>query len=387
MCGKSGLDGVARDMSFFSTNHHNGCALFPPCTPSHHSICATIKEQLPHLAVTYSPALRLIHSPCDKSIRLASQMSTSQFGTTASGHPMTNGIPPASNTTPSEPQKIAKVFGVSLRVGIIALVIVNVATVAIALSLISYFESTRSNADAVAQGSSNIMALATARQRDASQMVLTQMDNSLNKIYALTNATASSIQMGLIDIGDFDKLGPHMAVNLRAIIPPIRYHMVFNNKSQESTGAGFLYDNSSSLEPTNYYYLYMAANKTCQTYCPVVSTGDATCSIGEGDLPKVVLTEVALLHRYPFHELVAHSNRERYISTRGFELSDSSWTPIVEAPLVRTHRQCSGWDGVDFGSYDEHFSIRDCSCSSVHQLSHMGFDKSVCGWRNRLIHP
>ncbi|KAJ3336042.1 hypothetical protein HDU93_003828 [Gonapodya sp. JEL0774] len=204
-------------------------------------------------------------------------MSRSEFGTTATGHPMTSGISTSSVSPGTQAKGTAKAsgraFGVGLRLGIIALVVTNVATVAIALSVISYFASNQSNTEAIAQGTSNIMALARARQRDASQAVMTHMETSLSKIYGLTNATVSSVQMGILDVGDFDKLGPHMAINLRAIRPSIRYHMVYSNASQEAAGVGYLFDNATSSEPTNYYFLYIAVNKTCQTYCPVVSTG------------------------------------------------------------------------------------------------------------------
>ncbi|KAJ3338606.1 hypothetical protein HDU93_009313 [Gonapodya sp. JEL0774] len=185
----------------------------------------------------------------------------------------------AESQGPVNPRLVpGKRWGLPLRAAIILLVIFNIATVAISISLVSFSSSQKSNQDAIQQGTANIMTMVTARQRDSSKLVANYLDSALGKVEALFNATNTQISQGKVNVSDFDTLGPLMISNLRAIRPTIMFHLIFNNNTGETIGAGPLYENASSSEPTQYIYNYMAANKTCAQFCPNVTTDSRVVS-------------------------------------------------------------------------------------------------------------
>ncbi|KAI8800120.1 hypothetical protein BJ742DRAFT_874848, partial [Cladochytrium replicatum] len=180
-------------------------------------------------------------------------------------------------TTPTEATdqggKTRGSWGLPLRLAIIALVVFNIATVSIAVIVISYSSSLSSNRDAITQGTANIITLVKGRQSDSSNQVTMFLESQLDKVDAVINATNTQILQRKVNVTDFDAMAPMMISNLRAIRPTIMFHLIFNNRTNEVIGTGSIYENFSSPDPTQYIYMYLIQkNKTCARFCPSVTT-------------------------------------------------------------------------------------------------------------------
>ncbi|KAJ3330867.1 hypothetical protein HDU93_010061 [Gonapodya sp. JEL0774] len=133
-------------------------------------------------------------------------------------------------------------WGIPLRVAISAMVFIDIAIIAISLTIVAVTSTRSSNADAINQGRSSITALAKGIQVSASLSVWKQMDTYLSKIELLASQTQGLVKRGIVKYDDFDSMTPHMYTNLRAIDVNIQYYMYFINTTQDMLGVGPVYD-------------------------------------------------------------------------------------------------------------------------------------------------
>ncbi|KAJ3340928.1 hypothetical protein HDU93_006013 [Gonapodya sp. JEL0774] len=173
-------------------------------------------------------------------------------------------------------------YAFRLRSAILFMVILEVSIVAVTLTTLNYISQRSSNADAIAQGTSGIVALATQLQRGASKEIRTSMDSYLKKLTVLANNTANLVHYGVVDVTDYDTLVPLMKASYIGANVTAVAIFFWMNSTLESIGVGpvtpALYGNLSYYNITYdpsvplFQVQYYATNKTCARFCPVVST-------------------------------------------------------------------------------------------------------------------
>ncbi|KXS14073.1 hypothetical protein M427DRAFT_354256 [Gonapodya prolifera JEL478] len=162
---------------------------------------------------------------------------------------------------------------IPLRIAITAMIFLDVAIIAISLTVVSVTSTRSSNADAITQGTKSITDLARVIQEGgASRSVWTQMDTYLNKIEQLARNTQGLVTRGVVKYDDFESMTLHMYTNLRAVDVTIQYYMYYMNDTQEMLGIGPVYPTTLSPTPSFYFSMYMTYNRTCATLCPNVTT-------------------------------------------------------------------------------------------------------------------
>ncbi|KXS14526.1 hypothetical protein M427DRAFT_44953 [Gonapodya prolifera JEL478] len=153
-----------------------------------------------------------------------------------------------------------KKFGVSLRLVIVALVVINVVLVASVITGLSYASADQANKQSVTQGTTSILDLAESKQRDTSAQVLSHMDSYISSIISVANITSSAVQLGTVDLEDYDRFGPFLALTVRGINKKLMGVTIFNNVSQNMVAV-------ATLGPPDIpVFAYLVANKTCQSF-------------------------------------------------------------------------------------------------------------------------
>ncbi|KAJ3336056.1 hypothetical protein HDU93_003795 [Gonapodya sp. JEL0774] len=150
-----------------------------------------------------------------------------------------------------------KNFGISLRIAIATLVAIKYRRVA------PGWEPRLINA---LLGTTSILELAESKQRDTSAHVLSHMDSYVSSLISVANIISSAVQIGTVDLEDYDRFGPFLALTVRGVGTKLLFVTIFNNSTQNFVGVGVL------GPPDVPVYGYLVANKTCQLFCPVATT-------------------------------------------------------------------------------------------------------------------
>ncbi|KXS08846.1 hypothetical protein M427DRAFT_39891 [Gonapodya prolifera JEL478] len=81
-----------------------------------------------------------------------------------------------------------------------------------------------------------------------------------------TLVAINAVQLGTVDLEDYDRFVPFLALTVRGVSKKLLFVTIFNNSTQNFVGVGFL------GPPDVPAFGYLVANKTCQFFCPVTTT-------------------------------------------------------------------------------------------------------------------
>ncbi|KXS09100.1 hypothetical protein M427DRAFT_39581 [Gonapodya prolifera JEL478] len=126
-------------------------------------------------------------------------------------------------------------------------------------------------------GTTKILELAELKQRDTSAQVLSHMDSYVSSLISIANITSSAVQLGTVDLEDYDRFGPFLALTVRGVSKKLLFVTIFNNSTQNFVGVGFL------GPPDVPAFGYLVVNKTCQfflVYYRLQQTTNGTFSLG-----------------------------------------------------------------------------------------------------------